>query len=522
MQEVKKIIFIFFFLLFSQSAFAIEDKAYFDLFSVVDNVLAQGQIENGGQADYLIDEFQLVINKTKQGNPHAAREDLKKISLSIKNDYQKLNFAKFLYSSGYFSFAEDVLNSIKKTNGFRGAIQELRQSYAVKYQLSEAQENFLQKTMSLIHQENMPQEASFNLNKDEELINNSDYANYVMACAFYALGQYDKSLQYIKTAISINKANLFYRLYFARVYNALGEHKKAIEVVKENKFGNNFLRNEFLRVYYEANSKLAKNVTDRKYFEALIYYLNNDFYGAIETVRAGLLTDDKNLKLNHLLFKCLLNTGDVHVAQKIADKMRMAKPKSPYVYDVFGDLDFISANYLSACKNYSKATKLGAKEVYLKLILINTILSKSDKTDKLQKQASKISSYTLDENFQIAIGILSNANVFNLNSEDQKEYKNAHNSLKLRYLAAALAKNPCNSFYLLNMVDSIRGSEVKNLKLLELATILGDFNFYYWWKLGEFEDVIGNKDKAFEYYKNSANLNPRFEPVNKIISNINL
>ncbi len=521
MQEVKKIIAVFFLLLFSQSSFAIEDKTSFDLFSIVDNILTQDVIQQGSGTDVLIDNFQQVVYKTKKGNPLAAREDLKKISLALKNDYQRLNFAKFLYANGYFVLAQDVLAEITKHEHFKNQIIAIKEAYGVSYTLSEEQENILHKSLSLIYQENMPQEASFDLNKQSDLIKNSDYANYVMSCAFYELGQFDKSLQYIERAMKINDTNLLYKLYQAKILSARDEHKKTLQLVKKYGFKNEILKQEFLELRYVAQAKLSKNVADKMFYEGLVYYLHNDFYGAIEVLRAGLLANDKDLRLNHLLFKSLINLKEVSVAQKIADKMNIHNPKSPYTQDALGDLHFINANYISASENYKKALKLKEVEVYSKLILTNTILDENKKAKKLTEEMAKLPPSFVDENYQLAIGILNNANFKNLTLKEERDYKNAHNNLKLHYLGAALKKNPCNSFYLLELVDSIRGSEIHNLNLLELATYLGDFNFYYYWKLAEFEDFIGNDDKAIEYYKKSASLNPRFEPAVKVISNIN-
>ncbi len=522
MQEVKKIIFTFFLLALCLPSYALDEKTSFDLFSIADSVMSQEQVQDGENADVLIDNFQQVVNKTRQGNPIAAREDLKKISLTLKNNYQRLNFAKFLYANGYFLLADEVLNSITNKDGFKRPTDMIKLAYGVQYSLSEEDENVLHKSMSLIYQENMPQEASFELNKRSKLIQKSDYANYVMSCAFYQLKQFDKSLQYIKRAIEINQKNLLYRLYEAKIYNAMGEHKKVLDIIKKEKFGNEILRDEYLKLYYETRGKLSKNNADKSFYEGLICYLNNDFYGALEVVRAGLILNDKDLRLNHLLFKALINTRDFIVAEKIADKMSAYDVKNPYTQDVLGDVNFINTNYAIAAKNYEKALKLKTKDVYLKLILVNTILNNVEKNEKLTKKSSKLSSFNLDENYQLAIGILNNASVKNIASDDKDAYKNARNNLKLNYLRTALDKNPCNSFYLLEMVDSIYGAEAHNLNLLELATYLGDFNFYYYWKLGEFEDVIGNNDKALRYYKNSLNLNPKFEPVVKVISNLNL
>lgn len=520
MQEVKKVIATFFLLVFCQPSFAINDKASFDLFSIVDNIVTQETAQDNGSSDVLIDNFLQVVSKTRQGNPLAAREDLKEISLTLKNDYQKLNFSKFLYANGYFLLADDVLSSIENKDNFKNPIEMIKTAYGIKYLLSEEQENILHKSLSLIYQENMPQEASFDLNKQADLIKNSDYANYVMSCAFYKLGQFDKSLQYIDNAIRINETNFLYKLSKAKVLTASKELKKAIAIIEKAGFGNEILRGEYLKLYYEACAKLAKNSSDKFFYEALIAYLNNDFYGAIESARAGLLLDDKNLKLNYLLFKALINIKDVSVAQKIAEKISIYNSKSPYVQDMLGDLNFINANYVSASKNYERALKLKTKEIQSKLILANIILNNQEKNIKLAKKVYDNSAFGLDENYQLAVGILSNANVKNLASSDENKYKNAYNNLRLYYLRAALEKNPCNVFYLLEMVDSAFGGERKNLNLLELATYLGDFNFYYYWKLGEFEDFIGNDDKAFQYYKKSANLNPRFEPANNMISNM--
>ncbi len=525
MQEVKKIVLIFSLLVFTGfssggMALADEGKTSFDLFSIVDNILSQDNPQDEKSADALIDDFQRVVNKTRQGNPLAAREDLNKISHTLRNNYQRLNFAKFLYANGYFLLSDEVLAGIDNKNDFEMPIKMLRDAYGIKYSLTADEENILHKYLSLIYQENMPQEASFGLNKQKDLMKNSDMANYVMSCAFYELEQFDKSLQYVKRASHINNVNLVYKLHEAKILNAAGEYKKAIEVVRHADFGNEILKNEFLKAYYEAQAGLALRPCDKMYFEALIRYLDNDFYGAAEVAHAGLLSNDKDLRLNHLLFKALINTKDLAIAQKVADKMVAYNKKSPYTQDVLGDLNFIGANYLFASENYSKALKLDVKDVYLKLILTNTILNK-ETPKKIKRGLAGANSYSLNENYQLAIGILSNANVENVAGGAQDEYKNAYNNLKLYYLREALADNPCDSFYLLELVDSARGVQTRNLNLLELATYLGDFNFYYYWKLGEFEDFIGNKNKAYEYYKKSASLNPRFGPASQMILNEN-
>lgn len=150
------------------------------------------------------------------GNVTVAYSEYSKTIDKIDSNISLLMFSKKLYEYGIFSLADKALSKISKKDKMKTQIEDLKKAYKPSYELSKEEEIYLTKIYASIFYNNSPEEAAFDLIKKTTLLENSDYANYIMALSMFECKQYNQAVNYVNKAIEKNAINSNYKYFKAR------------------------------------------------------------------------------------------------------------------------------------------------------------------------------------------------------------------------------------------------------------------------------------------------------------------
>lgn len=503
---------------------------FFDLFAIAESLLNQEnnskiQSENEkSKIQFSRYNFFETTQKFNQGNVAVAYDDYFKTISELNNDFALLNFAKFLYRNGLFSLAEISISKIRNQDKLKFEIMDLKKSFENTYPLDKNEEIYLAKALVSIYFDNSAQEITYELNKKETLMEKSDYANYVMAQAFFELKQYNQALNYIKSAININPNNVSYSFFRAKILFANKNYTQALKIAEYPNFSNLNFKNDFLILKQNILSNTVKNPSDKKYHSALAAYYEGNYYKAIINARAAISLNKKNYAALNILAKSQLKIGEIDPAKHNFNVSNSINKSNTNALIGLGDCEFIATNFAQANTYYKKAYSgdKNNKELILKLILVNEILGDKKAIQKIEKSTIASKKMTYFENFEIATTLLNNIYLTPEITNTQSYFKRPSNSLRSEYLKISLAENPFFTNAWLELVNSNINSERAAESFIRIATLNGELSYYYYYNLALLEYSQKNYEKTVEYLNTSSGLNPQFEPANQMLLNLKI
>ena len=95
------------------------------------------------------------------------------------------------------------------------------------------EEIYLAELYSDINYNNYSEESLDELSKNPKLLKKLDYANYIMALAYYKNNNYSKALTYINKAIGFDNPNLHYLSFKAQILSDDKKYKESLNIVNE-------------------------------------------------------------------------------------------------------------------------------------------------------------------------------------------------------------------------------------------------------------------------------------------------
>lgn len=512
------------FFLLNPSPSLAKDENFFDLFSLAETFLTQESKTGAAAAAnnaHVRNQFLEITQKFNQGNVSVAYDDYLKLITKVSNDFSRINFSKFLYKNGLFSLAEVTLSKIEHTDRLQPKINDLKKSYSTNYALDKSEEIFLAKALSSIYFNNSALEVTYELNKREALLQKSDYANYIMAQALYELKQYPQALNYIKNAISLNPQNVSYNYYRAKILTANKNYAAALKIVENKEFHNLNFKIPFMVLRENILSQAEKTPTQKKYHLALEAYYEENYYKAITNARAAFALDKKNIEALNLLAKSQLKIGEVESAKYNFTVSNQLKKNNKNALIGLGDCEFIIANTSSANNYYKKAYSKDNLELVAKLVLANRLLQDEKAVLKYESALNQNKNSLYFENYEIATTLLNNIKLESSPASEGSS-KRQLTSLDGEYLRLSLFENPFYSNAWLRLASSSLNKENLADNLIKIATMSGDFGYFYYYNLALFEYSQKNYEKTLEYLSTSTSLNPHFEPASQMLLNFKL
>lgn len=474
----------------------------FNLAGVIENII------NYQEKTEFISEIQLdsrenFLYATKNlynGNVVVAYLEFLKTIDSLDKNFSLLMVAKKLYEYGFFSLGDRAISKISGVDKMQSQINELKEAYKPSYELNKDEETYLVKAYTSIYYNNSPEEVAFNLIKKNILLENSDYANFIMAKSMFECRQYVQALIYVDKAIEKNNKNSNYKLFKAQTLFAHKKYKEALKYIEQNeKDISIFLSQDFKILKQQILSNLSTDEMDKRFYQIYSYYLAGNYYKTIKETQNILNFIKNNPKILTLQAMAYLALGEFENAKKDFELSYKINKKFDLTIMGMADCDFKNENYKEAYKKYKKLFKTNLKqEAILKAeIALSNLEKQEKKITKLNKQKQLFENRTFFEYYTIANSLF----------DDSK--------LKKKYTAKALSLNVLyiNTWDIL-LEEDYKDKKFDNLeKLVFMLSFLDLKNpeYYYYTAL-----ALENKDfkkEAFYEVKKAININPDYKPA---------
>lgn len=416
-------------------------------------------------------------------------------------------FAKKLYQYGFFTLGDSALSKIEHKLNSKTQINLLKEAYKPSYKLSEEEENYLVKAYTSIYYNNSPEEVAFNLVKKTNLLENSDYANYIMALSMFECKQYNQALIYVNRAIDKNDKNSNYKLLKAKALYEGKKYKDAIKYINENedKISIYFL-NDFRILKEQVLSSSSILDSDKKFHQLYAYYLDGNYYKVLKETKNILSFYKNNPKILTLQGMAELALGDNKTAEY--DFAQSYKQNKKFNLTLMGlsDCSFVNQNYKAAYDGYKKLTGSELKnEAILKSTLALELVNPDDKKlAKLNKQKELFEKRAFFEYYTIAN---------NLFKDDKSKQK---------YIGKSLSINLLNkdSYDVLFSVD-YKNKNFKNIdKITTILLFSDDMNVEYYYYSALSMNHKNNKKEAFYELKKAISVNPDYKPAAELMNKL--
>ena len=325
-----------------------------------------------------IAEFKLACQKFAQSNVKTAyREFNKLIHAYDNNDFLYFNLAYEFSQMGLFSLAQNCIVQIDDRQIWVNQIENLKNCYFPCVTMSLDEEIYLAELYSDINYNNYSEESLDELSKNQKLLKKLDYANYIMALAYYKNNNYSKALTYINKAIGFDNSNLHYLAFKAQILSDDKKYKESLNIVDELLDKNITLIkfNDSLNQLKEFNlAKSTRNKYNSMYYLANYHFLKNDSQKALRELGYLVSKKKKNYKAYTLMGLIHFKTGNIEKAKENKNLERSYLINKKYVPTLvgLGNVFYIIKDYSKASIFYKSAIKQDKKcyQGYLGLSVI--------------------------------------------------------------------------------------------------------------------------------------------------------
>lgn len=435
--------------------------------------------------------------KFAQGNITAAYKDYKTIiSQWANDDFVNLGLAYKFANMGLFSLSQEAINNITDRELFNNQIQLIKSKLTPQVILSYDEEIKLAQNYTEIYYHNLAFEVTRDMSKQQDKYKRSDYAQYILAQAYYNVKEYNKAINTINKALSINPDNLNYLKYKAQI---LSENNKTIEankildeILKENTTILDYKKDiESLRYYNLA--KAEKDRTKSKFYIANYFYELGDKQRAIKEL-------NQNISANKKDYKSITKLANIHFEEnQLAEAMdlyeKSYKIKKNYKETLLGiaQMYLLKKDYKNAATFYLKALHKDKNnpEVLINIAYCYKMLNLNDKAFEYTNKAFKTenpSGYV----YYIASKI-----------DEIKE---------IQYLKKAISTDLLLVDAWLTLTDIALKNKRTDLAQQYLTAIkyINSQNYKYYYFLGLTNKQQGFTEKAKANFEKALELNPTF------------
>jgi tetratricopeptide (TPR) repeat protein len=314
--------------------------------------------------NYTRDEFvRIGFYNFSQGNIEQATTNFQKADeiVSINDDFSNVQLAKKLATLGLFELAEKNMETVSDTELWGKQVSNVKLNYFPQIVPVGNNQIAYAKAISAINYQNNPDLAiNIVLKMPENVLEGSDYGNYVLAKAYSAKKDYAKAEKFINIASLINNRNLNYKKEKVDILLAQKRFKEAIRLIEEIQNLKTIDEPEYNILEskkYSALSELQVKKELKDYYLAKSYYIDGEYSKASELLKQWISKNSTNndiYTLNGLLY---MAQNDNHQAKEMFDKA-LKLDKSDYnAYIGLGDIEFKALNYDKALLCYKNAAK---------------------------------------------------------------------------------------------------------------------------------------------------------------------
>ncbi len=442
----------------------------------------------------------------ENGNVVVASGEYLKTINSLDNNAALLMLSRRLYDIGYFALGDIAISRITEKGAMEFQIEDLKRAYKPFLSLTKEEENYLAKARASIFYNSSPEEVAFNLIKKTTLMENSDYANFIMAQAMAECRQYNQALIYVDKAIAKNENNSKYKVFRAKTLSDMKKYKEALKYIEKNEDNISvFLKTDLMILKQTVLSNLNSNDNDKKFDTVYSYYIAGNYYKTLNETKNILNFTKNNYKIITLKGMAHLALGEVENANLEFISSYKLNKKFPLTIMGLGDIKFIQKDYKGAYSYYKKLYNTDLKqEAILKstLCLENMGAQVSKKLAKLEKAKSTFENKIFYEYYLVAN---------NLYSDDLNKRKYAAKSLNINFLND-------DTWNILYGTD-FRSNNFLNVdKISYLLSFSGKCGAEYYYYSALSENKKNNKKEAFHLAKKALEINPEYKPAIDLIN----
>lgn len=461
------------------------------------------------------DTFNNISNATDrfiQCNIKASWEDFKTIiNTQPPNDFIYTTMANKMADLGLFDLASLASSKIKDKELSNLSIDAMKRFYYPRRKLKLEDELTLAEAYSNILYNNQSSEAANEIIRNQTLLNNYDYANYIVALGFYKSEMYSKAAQYINIALLQNPSNLNYQLLKAEILADSDKGEEAIKIVndlkKQNLYSYEYERKvqslEQFILYKTQKAQWAKD-----YHLGYYYYIENDPSRAIRALQTALSARKKgNTGLIYsLMSKIYLSMDEFEKATDTAKKAYKINSNNPKSLLTLGDLSYQDKNFKQALNYYKKASNQDKKDYnpFIKEALTYQKLGNTKKAQEIYTKILKSHSDSWEAYYNVAL----------LNKDDSEK--------QTIYFKKALAINPLfqDAWIDLAKINIDKGNYELAQQYLSNAFYIDENNFKYYYYQGLLNVNSSNFNQAKFNFKKCLKLNPGFNDAQKALENV--
>lgn len=310
------------------------------------------------------------------------------------NDFQYMLMAYQLSDLGLFGLADISVTKVQNTKIWQSYIDEIRKIYFPKNKLSYDDEIFLANIYASINYNNLTRESISDLMKKDKILKKSDYANYLLAQAFFKEKDFPKALSAINKALAGNSNNIYYNKLKIQTLCEQKKYKEALKLANDLNAMNiklPDLQNDIEKINYYVISKCEKNELKSKYYLAYYIYLNQDYERAVNEL-LPLVAKNKLPQAQELLALAYLKSNNLAKANEEYKKIIKNNKKNSNAYKGIANINFIETNYEESVKNYLSAYKYNKKDydLLLNISLTQKYLNNQKEAESFLNKAANI------------------------------------------------------------------------------------------------------------------------------------
>ena len=454
----------------------------------------------------LHNQYVISFDRFMQSNVKSAYRDFKILIETMQDsDYAYMKMAENMASIGFFNLSDMAISKIEDKSLSDLLVEDIKLYYSPKFKLKQDDEIYLGEVFSNIVYNAQSREATYELVRNDYLMKNSDYANYLVALGYLKSNDFIDAKNYIDLAIQKNPENLNYKKLKAEILSQSKKSKDAIKLVEDiknqNLYSNVFMSKvNSLEQYVLYKSK--KNYSDKMYHLGYYYYYENEPAKSVRSLQNAFTTKKKHNKdVYALLSRVYFDTQDFEKAQDNALKATKIDGHNATALLVLGDLSYRNKDYKSALKYYKDANS-NDKSASISLVKVAQTyeqLGKNKKAIEIYEKILKSYSDSYIAYYKIAL------------NDKSKE---------IPYLKKALAINMefKDAWIDLGRVEFERRNIYQAKKYLSIANYIDENDFRYYYYQGLIAKYQGVNEEAVKYFKKSLLLNPNYVKAKEELS----
>ena len=448
-------------------------------------------------------DFIRATDKFKQSNVGAAYEDYKYVLENVDtNDFGYTIMAGKLADYGLFYLSELSCKKMSDPDITKNHVDNIKKFFYPRKRLPYNEEIYLAEAYSDIMYNERSKEIMEELLENSDLLENFDYANYILALAAFKSNKIPVARQYIQVAVTQNPNNINYQILQAKILANSLRPQDAIKVInkmKKTELTEAELQRRVNSIEQYVLYKNSKKEWEKNYHLGNYYFYEGEYNKSIKTLQSALSKNKNyNAKVNASLSQVYLTMQEYEKAKDMAMKAIKRDKNNEQKNMTMGNINYLQKRYKKAIKNYNKVEKDKTKQTKAEVRIAQSLqkLGEENKSKQLFEKILAKSSTEYEAYYNIAM------------AEPFKQ---------LAYLKKALALNIMyiDAWFGLARHELSRDNFAMAQDYLSNAFYIDQNDFRYYYYQGLIYKSQNDISTASMYFKKCLKINPNCAEAQK-------